>query len=242
MLLNRITTIMICGLSCLLLNIQAQSMVVFGFDINTAGSNPIFTASAGDVNTIADDTLSASTTVDLTATVNGTAVPDSNGYVGASFNLNASLTSITQAGDYIFMNYAGTFSFDTSDQVNIISGNFSDLALIFFAPGGTIAFPVGLSAQSADPVPFYTAGAGLTPYLPANQNLVGAQTFNTTVDDLSMDDPSSYFTDFDGVLVPSQDATFSGSMSAVSDISVPEPASLIVLLMGIGLIKRQRPI
>lgn len=221
----------------------AQAVVILGFEINSINPLPLFSHQALDPGDITDDTLTAGSEVDFTVTINGVAVPDAAGFQNAYFSYEASLTSVEQQGNFSILHYDGSFRFDTSAPVDdttlILAGDFSDMQLIFFSPGGTISFGIGLSVGVTDGS-LYTAGPQLTPYLPAGFVLGNTQTANFTVDLLDIDDPSGLIElNDERELTVTDDFTFSSSFSGSSDL-VPEPATAVFAIAGLATVFARR--
>lgn len=224
--------------------VPSNAIVVFGFEINSASSDPLFIANAGDTNTISDDTLNASSSLDLTITLDGVAVPNSNGFQGAQFTYDATLTGVQQQGDFLIASYGGTFSFDEANNgPNILSATFTDMTLVYYAPGGSVVFPIGLSAATTGTPVILTAGPSLAAHLPVNNVLKGQQTSNFTVDELEADDIAGLY-DGEQEIIPAGNFTFRSSFSATSQVlrggDIPEPATFGIALLGGALLMTRR--
>lgn len=229
-------------LLALVFSMQASATVIIGFEINSTSSLPLFTQTVNDTNTITDDTLSASATVDLTITVGGDPIPTFN---DAAFQYDASLNSVTQDGNYLVLSYQGTFSFaENGTGDNIVTGNFNDMKLVFLAPGGNILFPIGLTANTNVEPLLFLDGSALDPFLPEDMQLRPKQTVNFTVDLFNTDNLANYIASTQEGLVPAYDATFSSSLSATSQAInegiVPEPATISIALLGLALMVKRR--
>ena len=230
------------GFIALVTAFQANAVVVLGFEINSISSLPLFTHTAGDTNTITDDTLTANANVDLTVTLDGVPIPDSDGFQSALFDYSADLVSVSQEDNYLIMTYAGSFSFTSDQNETIVSGDFDDMKLVFLAPGGNILFPLGLTAGTTGDPLLFDIGEAMEDHLPDNMILKGAQSVSFTVDLFNNFD---FIEESEGALIPVEDATFSSSFSATSPTfnkgDIPEPATISVALLGLMLmLKRNR--
>lgn len=239
------TAFLLFALFALSISLTAKATVVIGFDINSLSTDPLFSQIANNPTILTDDTISASNAVDLTITLAGTPIPDANSFMNAHFNFNANLNSVQQAGNYIIMSYAGTYTFNTATNTNIISGSFSDFDFVFFAPAGNILFPVGLTENTpGSPNPLIiTPGPALTPHLPPNMTLAGKQTLNFTADTYQNTDLPTYLNSIEDQLIPNHDAFFASSFSGTSQLQlIPEPSTLALFALSTLAILRKRKV
>lgn len=195
------------------------------------GANAALIASFSQ-NPSATPTVTATddgTTTNISVTNASTTISAGNGAIlGTSlFSLAAhSIDAATTLATVVIQHYAGTFCFTSLNGctgVNYLSGTFSDAA--FGGLGGP-----GLDVNVNNPPDVLTLTSSV---IPANQ-LAAPNTFGLTFANLA---PLLHI---DGTTIAAFTADFSGTAS--SSAAVPEPASLVILgmgLLGLGMIRRK---
>ena len=195
------------------------------------GANAALIASFSQ-NPSATPTVTATddgTTTNISVTNASTTISAGNGAIlGTSlFSLAAhNIDAATTIATAVFQHYAGTFCFTSLNGctgTNYLSGTFSDAA--FGGLGGP-----GLDVNVNNPPDVLTLTSSV---IPANQ-LAAPNTFGLTFANLA---PLLHI---DGTTIAAFTADFSGTAS--SSAAVPEPASLVILgmgLFGLGMIRRK---
>lgn len=242
----------VAGLSLLTAG-HASAIVTLGFEINSIGDAPLFEYRTGGTAAVTNDTLHADNTVQFTVSVDGTPVP---AFAGATFQFDADLVNLQRTSSFYVLTFAGQFALydgEASAENLIVSAQFDEAQMLLLRSGTRISFGLGMSQMVGEgDSPLYTVGPALQPFLPADMFLGGDQTMNFTIEELaswagqySGTDPittGAVFisgTDMISGMIASN-FIFDSSFSGTSDLLVPEPATLAMLLGGVGGLVRRR--
>ncbi|MBI1369104.1 MAG: PEP-CTERM sorting domain-containing protein [Planctomycetes bacterium] len=234
----------------MMFNSAAKAVVMVGFDINFNSTVPLFVYSNGGTATnLTDDTFVGSSSVDFTVGIDGGMV---HTFSGAIFSLTGTPTAITDADivsqhtitmdgslsiiDSATMNTVLTIDFTNAELV--LQGKSSDKSRILLGLGFG-----GANANNGQNV-VYTAGSELAALLPAGMTLGGFQSFHFTTTGFKENIPAADADTFVRVSTAGgvQDAfQFDSSFSGEAElVSVPEPATLGLIGLGVLVMARSR--